>query len=103
MYRVKQYEYLKIYQNSNNQGKSLNKSLNTTLEITMVNKKVFCPDCREQFELKKKTSDGDLVTCPKCKIQLEVVEKRKNRFDVTMLRHEEEKVDLDDAEWASYD
>ncbi|MBN2015526.1 sulfonate ABC transporter [Candidatus Dojkabacteria bacterium] len=43
-----------------------------------MSKKLNCPECKNNIELEKEYSEGDVVECPFCGIELEVVGKNED-------------------------
>lgn len=46
--------------------------------IKSENKKLTCPECKNQFDVEAEVKEGDVVECPFCGIELEVMKKDEN-------------------------
>ena len=46
--------------------------------VTSVNKKLACPECKNEFDVKEGCAQGDILECTYCGIELEVMDVDEN-------------------------
>lgn len=45
-----------------------------TTMVSSVNKKLTCPECKNEFDVKPDSAKGDVLECSYCGIELEVMD-----------------------------